>query len=229
MAILDAAKRAFVRDGVGTVSIDAIAMEAGVSRQTVYNQLGDKDQLFRAVIEDVTARSSASLMAVLVSFPSRPDDIQTALTDFAVGLLSRCLCDIDGRTLIMLLEKEAYRYPELFLAWKEYGPGKDWPLIAGHFARLAHEGYLDIDDASLAARQFMRSSALTCRTTRAHASDPRRKLSTEPPAWASRPSSVPLGRGSTRLGGPAGTARRRNRSRRPAGAVSPNSCHSAAH
>jgi AcrR family transcriptional regulator len=155
MAILDAAKRAFVRDGVGTVSIDAIAMEAGVSRQTVYNQLGDKDQLFRAVIEDVTARSSASLMAVLVSFPSRPDDIQTALTDFAVGLLSRCLCDIDGRTLIMLLEKEAYRYPELFLAWKEYGPGKDWPLIAGHFARLAHEGYLDIDDASLAARQFM--------------------------------------------------------------------------
>ena len=53
-AILDAAKRAFVRDGVGAVSIDAIAIEAGVSRQTVYNQLGDKDQLLVAVIEDVT-------------------------------------------------------------------------------------------------------------------------------------------------------------------------------
>lgn len=155
LAILDAAKRAFVRDGVGSVSIDSIAIEAGVSRQTVYNQHGDKDQLFRAVIEDVTARSSASLVAVLASFPSRPDDIQVALVDFAVGLLGRCVCDIDGRALIMLLEKEAYRYPELFLTWKEYGPGKDWPLIAGHFARLAQDGYLDLDDSSLAARQFM--------------------------------------------------------------------------
>ena len=154
-AILEAAKRAFVRDGVGAISIDAIAVEAGVSRQTVYNQIGDKDQLFRAVIEDVTSRSSASLVAVLASFPARPDDIEPALVEFGVSLLGRCVCDIDGRTLAMLIEKEAYRYPELFLTWKEYGPGRDWPLIAGHFARLAQDGYLDVDDASLAARQFM--------------------------------------------------------------------------
>lgn len=155
LAILDAAKRAFVRDGVASVSIDSIAIEAGVSRQTVYNQYGDKNQLFGAVVEDVTARSSASLVAVLASFPSHPDDIQAALVEFAVRLLERCVCDIDGRALIMLLEKEAYRYPDLFQVWKEYGPGKDWPLIAGHFSRLAHDGYLDIDDSSLAARQFM--------------------------------------------------------------------------
>jgi len=154
-AILDAAKLALVRDGAGAVSIDSIAMDAGVSRQTVYNQIGDKDQLFLAVVEDVTARSSASLMAVLATFPDKPDDLRCALTEFAMRLLGRCMCDIDGRALNALMEKEAHRHPELFQAWTEYGPGKDWPMIAGRFARLAADDYLDIDDPSLAARHFV--------------------------------------------------------------------------
>ena len=131
MAILDAAKRAIVRDGFAALSIDSIAVEAGVSRQTVYNQLGDRDQLLIAVIEDVTARSSASLMAVLATFPDKPDDIQSALVDFGVRLLGRCMCDIDGRALAALLKREAQNHPDLFAAWVEYGPGRAWPLIAG--------------------------------------------------------------------------------------------------
>lgn len=154
MAILDATKRAIVRDGFAAISIDSIANEAGVSRQTVYNQLGDRDQLLMAVIEDVTARSSASLMTVLATFPEKPDDIQSALVDFAVRVMGRCLCDIDGRALTTLLKREAQNHPALFAAWTEYGPGKDWPLIAGRFAKLAQDGYLDLPDASIAARHF---------------------------------------------------------------------------
>lgn len=155
MAILDAAKRAIVRDGLKAISIDSIALEAGVSRQTVYNQMGDRDQLLLAVIEDVTARSSASLMAVLATFPDKPDDLEAALTDFAIGLMGRCMCDIDGRALATLLRREAHNYPDLFQAWVDYGPGKDWPLIADRFARLARDGYLDLADPSVAARHFV--------------------------------------------------------------------------
>jgi AcrR family transcriptional regulator len=155
MAILDAAKRAFVRDGVGAVSIDAIAVEAGVSRQTVYNQLGDKEQLLVAVIEDVTSRSSAHLMSVVGTFPDRPDDIESALTEFGIRLMGRCMCDLDGRALAWLMEREAKRHPDLFETWKAYGPGQDWPIIAACFARLAQDGYLDLDDPSVAARHFV--------------------------------------------------------------------------
>ncbi len=155
MAILDAAKRAFVRDGVGAVSIDAIAMEAGVSRQTVYNQLGDKDQLLVAVIEDVTTRSSAQLMAVVSTFPEKPEDVEADLIEFGIQLAGRCMCDLDGRALAWLMEREAKRYPELFATWKAYGPGEGWPIIAACFSRLAQDGYLDIDDASVAARHFV--------------------------------------------------------------------------
>lgn len=155
MAILDAAKRHFVRDGFGAVSIDAIAMEAGVSRQTVYNQLGDKEQLLVAVIEDVTSRSSAVLMSVVATFPDKPDDIESALTEFGIRLMGRCMCDIDGRALAWLMEREAKRHPELFETWKAYGPGEDWPIIAACFGRLAQDGYLDLDDPSVAARHFV--------------------------------------------------------------------------
>lgn len=154
-AILDAAKRAIVRDGLTAISIDAIAADAGVSRQTVYNHLGDKEQLVVAVIRDVTARSSASLMAAVSTFPDKPDDLEASLSAFAVRLLGPCLCDIDGRALRWLLERESQRYPELLQAWQAYGPGQDWPIIAGCFARLAANGYLDIDDASVVARHFV--------------------------------------------------------------------------
>ena len=154
-AILDAAKRAIVRDGLNSISIDAIAADAGVSRQTVYNHLGDKEQLVIAVIRDVTARSGASLMAAVSTFPERPEDIETALTEFAVRLLDPCMCDIDGRALRWLIERESGRYSELLETWQAYGPGQDWPVIAGCFARLAANGYLQLDDASVAARHFV--------------------------------------------------------------------------
>lgn len=153
-SILDAAKRAFLVEGVPAASVDAIAIEAGVSRQTVYNLIGDRDQLFAAVVEEVSARSSASLMAVTASVPDQPDDVQTTLNEFAVQMIKRCMCDIDGRALTMLIEREAYRYPDLFVAWKEYRPGKDWPIVAATFAKLARDGHIEIDDPSLAARQF---------------------------------------------------------------------------
>jgi AcrR family transcriptional regulator len=154
-AILDAAKRVFVRDGVAAASIDAIAVEAGVSRQTIYNQVGDKERLFAAAVEDVTARSSAHLFAVLDSFPDKPQDLQADLIAFAKQLITRCICDADGRALVNLMRNEAHKYPELFETWKEYGPGKTWPAISSRFAKLAYDGYLDLDDPTVAARQFM--------------------------------------------------------------------------
>jgi AcrR family transcriptional regulator len=50
--ILEAAKRIFLRDGFGA-GLHAISEEAGVSRQTVYNQFRDKEALFVAVVEAV--------------------------------------------------------------------------------------------------------------------------------------------------------------------------------
>lgn len=154
-AILNAAADVFAEQGFAGASIDAIAARAGVSRQTIYNQLGDKDNLFKVVVSDITDRSSAGFFRVLDTFPVAPQDLEKELALFSAQLLRKALCDPNGRWLRKLVETEGARFPELFETWKEYGPGKKYPAIAARLAQLAHAGYLEIDDPGLAARQYM--------------------------------------------------------------------------
>ncbi|HET7715573.1 MAG TPA: TetR/AcrR family transcriptional regulator [Bauldia sp.] len=153
--ILDAASRVFAREGFAGASIDVIAAEAGVSRQTVYNQFGDKEKVFAAVVEDTTERASAGLFATLASFPDRPKDLEAELVGFARRLAATCMCDRRAAALYKLVETEGHRYPELFEAWRERGPGRVWAAVSARLSRLAHDGLLDLDDPDLAARQLI--------------------------------------------------------------------------
>ena len=154
-AIIAAATAVFVRDGYVGASIDAIAEEANVSRQTIYNQIGDKERLFVEVVRGINEQGSARLVETLATFPDAPQDIGRELVEFAIRLTRNCLCDEGSRALRKLIENEGSRYPELFETWKDYGPGKNWPAISALFARLAHDGDIELDDPDLAARQFM--------------------------------------------------------------------------
>ena len=153
--IIDTASRVFAREGFAGASIDMIAAEAGVSRQTVYNQIGDKERVFAAVVEDTTERANAGLFATLASFPDRPTDLETELVAFARRLASTCMCDQRAAALHKLVETEGQRYPEVFEAWRERGPGRVWSAVSARLSRLAHDGLLDLDDPDLAARQLI--------------------------------------------------------------------------
>ena len=59
-AILDAARRVFFSNGFAQTSVDTIAAQAGVSKQTIYNHFGDKRALFVAVAEAVHAEAQAA-------------------------------------------------------------------------------------------------------------------------------------------------------------------------
>ena len=153
--IIKAATEVFCRDGFIGASIDAVAVEACVSRQTIYNQIGDKEMLFAEVVRGITERSSTVMVKTLATFPDKPQDIEAELIDFATRLTRNCICDADGIAMRKLIENEGRRYPELFDTWKEYGPGKNWPAISARFARLARDNQIELDDPDLAARQFM--------------------------------------------------------------------------
>jgi AcrR family transcriptional regulator len=154
-AILNAAADVFAEQGFAGASIDAIAVRAGVSRQTVYNQVGDKDNLFKIVVGEITERSSAGFFKVLDTFPVAPTDLEGELVVFSAQLLRKAVCDPNGRWLRKLVETEGARFPALFETWKEYGPGKKYPAVAARLAQLALGGYLEVDDPALAARQYM--------------------------------------------------------------------------
>jgi len=155
VSILEAATGVFCREGFAGANIDMIAAEAGVSRQTIYNHHGDKEKLFVAVVRALTDRANAGIFATLATFPDHPDDLEAELVAFAIRLNRNCICNDDGKYLRKLIEAEGQRYPELFATWRENGPGKTWAALAARFARLAHAGYLEVDDPDVAARQFL--------------------------------------------------------------------------
>nr|AIA13141.1 Bacterial regulatory proteins, tetR family [uncultured bacterium] len=154
LSVLEAAALIFGRDGFASASIELIAAEARVSRQTIYNHYGDKEKLFTAVVHDMTERSNAGVYATLASFPDNPGDIAADLVDFAIRLARNCMCNRDCVALRKLVHAEGERYPALFAPWRQYGPERAWSAIAARFARLHHAGHLNVDDPDMAARQF---------------------------------------------------------------------------
>ncbi|MBL0373686.1 TetR/AcrR family transcriptional regulator [Rhizobium sp. KVB221] len=155
LSILEAAANVFCRHGFAAASIDEIAAEACVSRQTVYNHYRDKDTLMMAVIDDVMSRANGMLFSVLSTFPEKADNIEDDLAAFAVRLNKNCVCNSDGKFIRKLVLNEGERYPHLFESWRQHGPLKLTNALSALFARLSVAGALKIDDFDLAARQFL--------------------------------------------------------------------------
>src|ERR687885_658288 len=85
-AIIESATALFLRDGYRNTGMDQIAADAGVSKQTVYKQFADKEQLFREIILGVTRNSEAIIAALpsaLNASVESPDDLEKVLTDLA--------------------------------------------------------------------------------------------------------------------------------------------------
>ncbi|CAN7591351.1 TetR/AcrR family transcriptional regulator [Rhizobium sp. LjRoot254] len=154
-SIIGAAADVFCREGFGGACIDEIAVEARVSRQTVYNHYREKETLFMAVVEDVLARANAAVFALLSTFPENADNLEEDLAAFLVRLNKNCVCNKDGRFLRKLVQTEGARYPHLFESWRRQGPLKLTSALAARLARLSAGGALEIDDFDVAARQLL--------------------------------------------------------------------------
>lgn len=164
-SVLSAAAGVFCREGFSGACIDNIAEQANVSRQTIYNHYREKETLFIAVVEDILARADTALSSIVASFPDQPDDMAAELTAFAGRLARNCLYSHDGMFLRKLLQSEGDRYPNLFEAWRKQAPGAPAAAISSLFSRLKAQGQLDIDDAALAARQFLALINVDLQTT----------------------------------------------------------------
>lgn len=151
-AILDAATARFLQAGYLGTTMDQIATDAGVSKQTVYKQFADKETLFREIVTSTVGEiSDTNYEAVLDLRDS--GDVEADLREFARGQLARVM---QPRLLALrrLVIGEAGRFPELGRFFYERGPGRTIGALATAFERLAERGRLEIDDPSVAAAHF---------------------------------------------------------------------------
>ena len=87
-AILDAATEIFLRNGFLGTSMDEVALQSAVSKQTVYQHFASKEALF---VEIVTTMTDAAGDAVLDAAPVLPDggDVGEYLRAYAYRQLTR--------------------------------------------------------------------------------------------------------------------------------------------
>lgn len=82
--LTDAATRLLLEVGWGRVTMARLAEEVGVSRQTVYNEIGTKKDLAEALVMRELDRF---LEGVVRSFDENPDDLVAAIRDSARRVL----------------------------------------------------------------------------------------------------------------------------------------------
>jgi len=152
-AITDAAARVFVREGFDRASVDAIAAEAGVSKRTVYNHFGDKENLFSSVIQATLDSVLEEASAVLDETLAESEDLQRDLVVFARRFVRLFLRD-DVSALRRLLMAEAVRHPELLAGWLAAGRDRGTVQIARILGRLVDRGKLELPDPVRAAWQL---------------------------------------------------------------------------
>jgi AcrR family transcriptional regulator len=150
--ILAGAAAVFSRDGYEGASVARIALEAGVSKGTLYNYYASKSEMFAAWVNDECSRK---LNAVFPEECDRADDEDPAAALRGLGLrVMEMMLSGVGETIYRVVISEAGKFPELAKAFYDAGPRR---LIASMAARLSAEtrrGRLAIEDADFAAEQF---------------------------------------------------------------------------
>jgi TetR/AcrR family transcriptional regulator, mexJK operon transcriptional repressor len=150
--IVEAAITVFLRNGYVGTSMDEVAALAGVSKQTVYKQFGDKERLFTEIVLGTIDHVGEPFFGGIGALEDG-DDLAAELRTVA-GRLIGIVTDPRLLQLRRLVIGEAGRFPELGRTYYARGPGRSVATLAPRFQALAERGLLRIDDPQLAAQQF---------------------------------------------------------------------------
>ena len=147
--VLEAAAEMFRTHGYD-VPMDAIAAAANVAKQTLYNQFGSKEDLFKAMIADRAAYMRAPLSAHALERHPRE-----MLTDVARQYYTHACAphEIDYYRMIIGASQQ---FPEIGAAYYEAGPKQMLDALSQWIAREERLGRLDAGgDSQLAAEHFL--------------------------------------------------------------------------
>ncbi|MFD4371225.1 TetR/AcrR family transcriptional regulator [Streptomyces sp. NPDC058486] len=164
-AILGAAFTVFAHRGYARACMEEIAEVAGVAKHTVYNHLGDKENVFRSALEAAADTVMAENLAVVDQLtadgvgvggetPFGPDELRETLAGVVHQLLLRC-CDERSWSLRRLLYAEVAQFPDLLdVVWGR-GASRLKQSLADRLARLSLAGHLRPCDPAEAAEQLL--------------------------------------------------------------------------
>ena len=150
LSILSAAREVFLREGFQAASMDHIAATADVSKVTIYSKFGSKQDLFRAIVDDICEQ----ILAMEIVIPETMESVEAGLIELAVDY-AEVLYDPGVLALVRLAIGENQAPRGLGHLYYQAGPMRARQGLVGLFVSLADSGELSVDDPELAADQFL--------------------------------------------------------------------------
>ncbi|CAL9376397.1 MULTISPECIES: TetR/AcrR family transcriptional regulator [Streptomyces] len=154
-AITRSARAVFGREGYARASVDTIALEAGVSKRTIYNHFADKEQLFQTVALEGAEQVTEAVGELLERHLRKIVDLREDLIAFGLERVAAVAEFPDHFALVRTIEAEVTRIPPIVLeVWKDVGPLSSHKKLAPYLREIADRGLLVLDDAERAANHF---------------------------------------------------------------------------
>jgi TetR/AcrR family transcriptional repressor of mexJK operon len=153
-AVFAAAQRLFLSRGYAGTTVEDIAIEAGLTKRTVYNNYPDKAALFRQIVVDITSFADAFAEGLGEAFAGMTAaNLDAALHDLgrrlALGIVRKEVVAIRR-----LLIGESREFPSLAREYFDRAPGQVLEALSAGFRRLQRRGLLRAGDSRRAAAQF---------------------------------------------------------------------------
>lgn len=147
--ILVAATLLFTEQGYSSTSMDLIAKNAGVSKQTVYSHFGSKDELFAASIKQKC--DSYQMTEISLDTASEPAEILFVLAKRFLAMLT----SKEALAIHKICAYESKSYPQLSELFYQEGPERIVNDVAKLMAEFDSKHQLIIPEAKFAALQFL--------------------------------------------------------------------------
>ena len=141
--ILEAATQLFLKVGYEQASIDAILLESGGSKSTLYAYFPTKEDLFRAVIDNVVDNDVVAALNVT-------GNARLVLMEFVLQRM-RVVLSARHRAVIGIVIAERERFADLARIYCERGPTKSHRLLTTHLEALKRREVIYFDDVNEAA------------------------------------------------------------------------------
>jgi len=148
-AIVDAAERLFLQHGFGAVSMDELAMAAGLARRTLYNQFASKEELFREMLLRVSRQLEDAF----------PPGIETqGDVGDVLRMIARIILDLHKNPeylgFLRMVVADSRQFPWIA---KEFAAVMDpqTERLTRYLAHLTELGILNCRNPTMAAHQFM--------------------------------------------------------------------------
>jgi len=149
--ILAGAETLFLAHGYEGTSMSQVARQAGVSKGTLYNYFDSKAALFSALVENLSVAKQPFIVSIL---DNDSEDCTTTLIKLAEKFI-RVMMTPTALMLYRIIVAEAAKFPQLADIFWQQAFGRTLGVLVPWIEKRTARGELNVQDATLAAEQFM--------------------------------------------------------------------------